>query len=174
MPPYSRAIITTNYDELLETLFPDYQVIIGQEVIRKHDYTSIGEILKIHGCVTSPATMVLTRQDYEEFTQRKKYLSAKLLTYFAEFPMVLIGYSVADENIRAILSDIAEMVVTSEDELVPNIWIVGWNSSPSPAVTPPSEKVLGLGGGRTLRVNYVEVSDFAGIAHSLAKPIPLA
>ncbi|MCD4654772.1 SIR2 family protein [bacterium] len=168
------AIITTNYDKVLEVLFPDHKVIVGQEVIRKHDYTCIGEILKIHGCVSDPSTMVLTHEDYDEFMQRKKYLSAKLLTYFAEFPMVLIGYSAADTNIKAILTDIAKMVVTGEDELVPNIWLIGWNRSPLPTSNPPSEKVLNLGNGSTLRVNYVEVPDFKAVAQTLSKPIPLS
>lgn len=44
------AIITTNYDQMIEVLFPDLQPIIGQQIL-KGQQVSIGEIFKIHGCV---------------------------------------------------------------------------------------------------------------------------
>lgn len=34
------SIITTNYDRLLETIFPDYEPIIGEEVLRIKTYRS--------------------------------------------------------------------------------------------------------------------------------------
>src|SRR5690554_6556313 len=77
--PY--AIITTNYDELLERLFANYTPIIGQEILRVN-YASVGEIIKIHGCSSNPASIVLTQKDYDHFSAKKKYLSAKLLTFF--------------------------------------------------------------------------------------------
>ena len=58
--PY--AIITTNYDGLLERLFSNYTPIIGQEILRAN-YASIGEIIKIHGCASSSESIVLTQKD---------------------------------------------------------------------------------------------------------------
>ena len=44
------AIVTTNYDQLLETIFPNFKVVIGQQVIKNRKALNIGHILKIHGC----------------------------------------------------------------------------------------------------------------------------
>jgi hypothetical protein len=71
------AIISTNYDRFLEILFPDYQPIVGQQIIQGRNL-SIGEIFKIHGCASIPTSIVLTDEDYAEFIKKKKYLSAKL------------------------------------------------------------------------------------------------
>ena len=79
------AIITTNYDLFLERTFEGYEPIIEQQIL-KTSFTRYGEILKIHGCVSNPESMVLTTEDYKNFNRKKKYLSAKLLTYFAEYP----------------------------------------------------------------------------------------
>jgi hypothetical protein len=45
--------------------------------------------------------------------KKKKYLSAKLLTYFSEHPLLFVGYGASDPNIRAILSVIDEALPVS-------------------------------------------------------------
>ena len=72
-------------------------------------------------------SIVLTREDYDYFNEKKKYLSSKLLTYFAEHPLFFLGYSLNDPNIINILSDIDEILV-SKGELVPNIYMVIFDS----------------------------------------------
>jgi hypothetical protein len=47
------GIITTNWDLLLEELFPDYKIFVGQEELLFTSSQSVGEIYKIHGCCTS-------------------------------------------------------------------------------------------------------------------------
>jgi hypothetical protein len=64
------AIITTNYDQFLETIFPDYHPIVGQQIIRGAA-VSVGEIFKIHGCVSDPNSLVLTQSVYDGFTKKK-------------------------------------------------------------------------------------------------------
>lgn len=122
------AIITTNYDSLIETVFPDeYNKIVGQDIY-EIDYTSIGEIFKIHGCCSVPEEIIITEQDYEGFIKRKKYLSAKLLTYFAEHPVIIIGYDANDENITQILEDVDLVTSVEDDEsdLIKNIFHMDW------------------------------------------------
>ena len=60
----------------------------------------IGEIYKIHGCVTEPETIMITSEDYQMIEEKNKYLAAKLLTIFIEHPIVFIGYSINDEDIK--------------------------------------------------------------------------
>lgn len=120
------AIVTTNYDQLIEPIFSEYEVVIGQKILRQ-PYLSIGEIFKIHGCISDPISLVLTESDYESFEVDKKYLSAKLLTYFAEHPLLFIGYSANDPNIRSVLYDVDRMA-KANFALMPNIYILEWDS----------------------------------------------
>jgi hypothetical protein len=117
------AVITTNYDQFLEIIFPEYQPIIGQSIIHGSPVL-FGEIFKIHGCVSDFNSLVFTQQDYDEFMRKKKYLSAKLLTYFSEHPLLFLGYSASDPNIRAILSDIDEAIPRPgpSGAVIPNIF----------------------------------------------------
>ncbi len=161
------AIITTNYDDLLERLFPKFNVVVGQQVIKQKNSTSLGHILKIHGSINEISGIVISQDDYANFERKQKYLSAKLLTYFMEHPLFFLGYSVTDENIRAILADISEIVTENTDVVVENIWFIDWNLEIDENLSPPTDRYITLGDGKTIRINYVLVSDFLKVYQEL-------
>ena len=162
------AIITTNYDTLIENIFSDkYKPVIGQQVIRKSEVNRIGQIFKIHGCVTNPEEIIISSNDYDNFKKKQKYLSAKLLTYFIELPIIFIGYSISDENIIGILRDIADMICV-DDNLVENIWLVDWSKDTiGEDERPPTDKVINLGDNKTIRINYIKVNDYIELFKAL-------
>jgi hypothetical protein len=158
------AIITTNYDEFLERIFPDYQSIIGQKILSSES-AFFGEIFKIHGCVTSPDSLVLTKKDYDDFLCTKKYLSAKLLTFFLEHPLLIVGYSAADENIKTILSDI-DIILSANGRLIPNIFLLRRPKEGESIKNLPKEDIITVDQGRHIRVNSIISNDFAWVYKS--------
>lgn len=152
------AIITTNYDQLIEPLFPDYERVIGQQILRK-GYFSIGEIFKIHGCRSDPLSIIVNEADYERFNTDHKYLSAKLLTYFVEHPLIFIGYRAEDPNIKSILYDVDRMV-RANFQLVPNIYVLEWDPAVTADSYPARDKVLSVGDNINIRIKSITASSF--------------
>lgn len=152
------ALITTNYDQLLELIFPDFERVVGQQVLSK-PYLSVGEIFKIHGCISDPLSLVLTEEDYQVFEADKKYLSAKLLTYFAEHPLLFVGYRAEDQNIKSILYDVTRMFKASQ-ALTPNIYILEWDKDINESSYPARERIINVGEDVTIRVKSITASSF--------------
>ena len=100
------GIITTNYDLFFEKLFDDYTPYVGQDQLVFSAIQGIAEIYKIHGSVSLPETLIINERDYEVFNDKSKYLAAKLMTIFMEYPIIYIGYSLTDQDIQKILNDI--------------------------------------------------------------------
>ncbi|MES2936033.1 MAG: SIR2 family protein [Pseudomonadota bacterium] len=152
------AIITTNYDQTIEPLFPDYEPVIGQQIM-KMGHLAIGEIFKIHGCRSQPLSLILNEADYARFNSDHKYLSAKLLTYFIEHPLVFIGYRAEDPNIKSVLYDVHRMVGAGFG-LVPNIYILEWDPSISQNSYPARDKVLSVGEDTNIRIKSISAASF--------------
>lgn len=117
------GIITTNYDTLLENETDNFKRYVGQEELIFSPIQGYGEIYKIHGSVTDPASIVITTEDYDEFNKRASYLAAKLLTIFMENPIIFMGYSISDPNIRLILEQIGKCLSGKNLEKIQNRFI---------------------------------------------------
>lgn len=109
------GIITTNYDCLLEEQTDGYSAFVGQEELVFSAIQGWAEIYKIHGSITNPSSIVLTQSDYKEFDERCPYLASKLMTIFMEYPIIFMGYSLNDTNVRTILQSIVKCL--SEENL---------------------------------------------------------
>ncbi|AYB41583.1 hypothetical protein D5F52_16065 [Brevibacillus laterosporus] len=162
------AIITTNYDTLLETLFPKYEAIVGQQVIHEKKSTDIGHILKIHGSVNDCEGIVIEKEDYDIFFKKQIYLIAKLFTYFMEHPIIFIGYSLNDENIKSILYNVKQIIDADTEPAIPNMWFVDWSSKPiNSDLTPPYEKSISVGNGESVRLNYIKLHTYEKLYETL-------
>lgn len=170
------AIITTNYDRVMETVFgEDYSVLIGQDSLLESVVDGIGEIYKIHGCSSIPNSIVITKKDYDNFFEKSKYLNAKLLTLFLEYPIIFMGYSISDRNIINILSTIVEMLSMKKvEELKRRIWFVERSKNGKDEV---SSVRINLKDGRYLDIDSFKLQDYgklyAAIADISIKRIPM-
>lgn len=121
------GIITTNWDDTAERLFPKFTFYVGQEQLIFSSTYSVGEIYKIHGSFENPQSMILTDQDYEGFSKKNPYLAAKLITIFIEHPIVFLGYSISDTNIQEILQSIVNCLDNNSiEKLQNNLIFVEW------------------------------------------------
>ena len=102
------GIITTNYDTFLEDHCEGYKTYVGQNQLVFSSLQGIAEIYKIHGSVETPNSIVINERDYEKFEKQEKYLAAKLMTIFVEYPIIFMGYSISDSNIQMIIRSIVD------------------------------------------------------------------
>lgn len=159
------AIITTNYDMFLEELFPDYRTFVGQDELLFSDPTGVAEIYKIHGSLSDPNTLVITDSDYQAFRDRNAYLAAKLLTFFAEHPVIFIGYSMTDANVQSVLSSLANCLTDEHvSRLQDRLLFVNWAPGTPHSMVPT---VIGAN-SHNIPVLAITVPDFQAVFEVLA------
>lgn len=111
------GVITTNYDSFLENIF-NFEVYRSQNELLFNQTYNTHEIYKIHGCLNKPQTIAITSQDYKEIDAKNHYLAAKLLTIFMEHPIIFLGYSMEDLDIRKILGSIVDFLPESKKKVL--------------------------------------------------------
>lgn len=160
------GVITTNYDALLESVFRDYKVFVGQNELLFSDTQGIGEIYKIHGDALAPESIVITDRDFSQFNDQNPYLAAKLLTIFVEHPVVFLGYSLSDPDITHILESVARVLTRDGlEQLKDHLVLVEWKpDTPTPSLSNSFISTAGF----TIPVRILQVSTFLELFHSLA------
>lgn len=137
------GIITTNWDDTAERLFPQFTPYIGQEQLIFSSTYSVGEIYKIHGSYREPKSLVLTEDDYDDFSKKYPYLAAKLITIFIEHPVVFLGYSISDSNIQEILQSIVVCLDNVNiQKLQDNLIFVEWIAEEDYAITIERQDIM--------------------------------
>lgn len=161
------GIITTNYDLLCETIYPDFKVYKSQQELIFSPLQEIGEIYKIHGCCSEPNSLVITEEDYREFNERNAYLAAKLLTVFLEHPTIFMGYSISDSNVRSILASIIKCLDQGQvNELASRLFFIEYvDDHKGEAVIDKYEFEIG---GSILPLTRIRTKDYLDILKVLA------
>ena len=161
------GIITTNWDLLLEDLFPSYHPYVGQDKLLFSAPQQVAEIYKIHGDCTAPNSLVLTEKDYQVFNERNPYLVAKLLTIFIEHPVIFLGYSLTDRNIVKLLGEVIDCLTTENiGTLQSRLIFVSWDESLSEA---SFGRATIISGDKQIPVFEIRSASFLPIYQSLAK-----
>lgn len=159
------GVITTNYDRLCEEVFPSFVPYVGEDGILFQDPTLAQEIYEIHGSISVPSSLVLTEADYARFAERSKYLAAKLLTIFVEYPVIFLGYSMQDSNIQGILSSIAKCVGPSRLEELQGRLIFVQYEEDNPGTV--GTQIMSFD-GQTLPMTNITTGNFSSVYRAIA------
>jgi len=164
------GVITTNFDTFLEYIFPDFETYIGQKELLFRQTYEMAEIYKIHGCCTVPQTMTVTSDDYADYNKKNAYLSAKLLTIFLEHPVIFIGYSLNDLNIKNILSDIVQCLSNDQLKKLSKrlFFLLRANSSRPEGVITREKEFEGI----SFQITEIICDDFAEVYNTIGKASP--
>lgn len=161
------GIITTNWDNTIERVFPKYKTFVGQKELLFSSTFSIGEIYKIHGSFCEPSSMILTKEDYEGFKDKYPYLAAKLITIFVEHPIIFMGYSLSDPNIQDLLKSIVKCLDTKHiSKLQNNLIFVEWKKNEDGINIDKYD--ISMNDGVLLPVIRVQTCDFKRVYECLA------
>jgi len=127
----ARFVITTNYDCFIENCFKNTKnkidIKVGSAGLFKRS-NSYGELYKIHGTATEANSICITNADYKENESKLALVNAKILSNLMEAPILFLGYSVTDENIRSLLKTYAQNLPFNPDVSAKRICVVEWKS----------------------------------------------
>ena len=158
------SIITTNYDKLIETIF-DFNPLVGNDILLSNPY---GSIYKIHGCVGDISKIIITTEDYKSFDERYDLIRAQMLSIFIHNPIIFIGYSINDENIKKVLKTIFSYIPanTPEAEKVRrNFLLVDYERGSNNLQITDHDIVVG---SSNIRINRLKTDDFTSLYKELA------
>lgn len=153
------SIITTNYDQLIEHI-TQFDALVGNNILLSNPY---GSVYKIHGSIEEPEGLVFTTEDYDDFDDRYDLIRAQLISIFVHNPIIFIGYSVNDINIKKILSTIYKYVQLNSreaDRIRNNFLLVEYTEgSDSLDVLDHDIDV----DGNTIRINKIKTDNYIDI-----------
>jgi hypothetical protein len=110
-----RAIVTTNYDRLIEKAYKTspYQELFV--VLSESDLPRVGRpgadfvtLLKPHGCISQPGEMCLTSEDIHKAKQERRLLFSYIEMLHFEGPVIYIGYSLKDSHILSMIYELKQ------------------------------------------------------------------
>lgn len=114
----TQIVITTNYDRLIEDSINSGNPIGVAKYIGQKGFfqPTLGwaEVYKIHGCVEDPQSIVISRPDYERFAKNSILISAKIISLLIHSPIIFMGYSLTDGNVRKIIRDFSSSLTKEE------------------------------------------------------------
>lgn len=159
------SIITTNYDKLIEDIF-EFTPLIGNDILLSNPY---GSVYKIHGCVSNPARLIISSTDYNFFNNKYELIRAQLLSLFIHNPIIFMGYSIGDENIKNILKTIFTYIEPNSDQakkIRENFLLVEYD--PGNNNEEIVEHDIDMAGFSTIRINKIKTDNYTSLYKSLS------
>ena len=108
-----RGIITTNYDNLIELSFVDMNkrmpdIYTNSDVLSgKNPMSSDNFILKMHGDIEDPQSIILSQKSYSELLYNSSGYQQLLEKIFSDYVILFIGYGGSDPNVESTIDKIS-------------------------------------------------------------------
>ena len=138
-----------------------FNPLIGNDILLSNPY---GSVYKIHGCVSKPEKIILTSEDYVNFSNKYELIRAQLLSLFIHHPIIFLGYSINDSNIKEILKTIftyVELNSPQAQKIRNNFLLVEYvENSENEEVY---EHDIELEGFETIRINRLPTDNYVSI-----------
>lgn len=104
-----KTFFTTNYDKLLEAAIRSVRAVEPTVVLFAEQLNYVGEdenrIVKLHGDIDHPSSIVLTRRDYAMYPARHEDFVRMLQASINGSTVLFVGFGLRDPNFRRIYSD---------------------------------------------------------------------
>lgn len=115
--------VTTNYDPLYEKAVDSAAASDIERVWRlPWDAAKIARmpsrvrrLLKLHGCVVDPRSIVLTRADYMRYEDGRRALRGVLHQNLLEREYLVVGFSMTDDNVHLIIDQVRKALAGLRD-----------------------------------------------------------
>ncbi|QMA49994.1 SIR2 family protein [Escherichia coli] len=162
------SIINTNYDQLIENLF-DFSPLIGNNILLSNPY---GSVYKIHGCVSDPNNIIITSDDYNNFNDKYELIRAQLLSIFIHNPIIFLGYSISDKNIKYLLQTIFSYVDLNTElakKIKDNFLLVEYDEGNMS--TTISEHDINIEGLSIIRINKIKTDNYKAVYDAISNLI---
>jgi hypothetical protein len=105
-----KRIFTTNFDELIETAYraKGIQIRVSSS---SHDFMDhrvardAHHLIKLHGTIDQPGTLVLTRSDYARSRRERSEMFRYLTDQFEYASFLFVGFSLLDPNFNILFDE---------------------------------------------------------------------
>lgn len=135
------TIYTTNFDNLIETVFRSehkpLRVVVGDHQLAFHGGPKTQTLIKLHGDLEHVDDLVITDSDYFEFISRSPATATHLSTSLMTRTALFVGYSLADADFNQIWNVARQRL----GKLLPKGYFVAFADSSAPAVYDRDDRV---------------------------------
>lgn len=150
---------------MIENIF-QFNPLVGNNILLSNPY---GSVYKIHGCISNPKNIIMTEQDYQNFDNKYELIRAQLLSLFIHNPIIFIGYSISDTNIKSILRTVFSYVDPKSDlakKIRDNFLLIEFEAGSDS--TEIVEHDIDLEGMSTIRINKIKTDNYIELYNSLS------
>lgn len=117
------AYITSNYDQFLERQLKHEDrrpsVVIENEDLARIRRVSV-PVIKYHGCISKPETIVATTQDHKRLHTELKLVRQLIAINLAQSNLLVIGHGLGDGDLEQLLRDL----LADLQDYLPTIYVV--------------------------------------------------